>query len=125
MESTMKLQDFPVQTEAGQPHIAPDVFAHSVLALLQKKPERYKTFGIWWWPVKAVMRHFYSQDNLYLLGKYEDRDGASRVPKLSLQETLARAIEEHRRNSQEGNLDGHVVDEDGEPYAVYDEDAGQ
>lgn len=119
----MQLQDIPAGTETGPAHIAPDVFAHSVLQLLQKKPERYKTFGIYWWVVKAVMRHYYSRDNLYLLGKYEDRDGASRVPKMTLQETLAHAIEEHRRNSQEGNLDGHVVDAAGEPYVLVDPDA--
>lgn len=125
MEPTMKLQDFPVDTQTDQPQIAPDVFARNVLTLLQKSPARYKTFGIWWWPVKAILRHHYGPDTLYLLGRYEDRDGAARVPRLSLQDTLARAIEEHRRNSLEGRLDGRVTDTDGEPYLLYDEDAGQ
>ena len=123
MEATMKLQDFPVDTH--QDHIAPDVFAHSLLAILQKNPARYKTFGIWWWPVKAVMRHYYGRDHLYLLGHYEDPDGSRRVPKLPLQETLARAIEEHRRNSQEGSVDGRVVDDSSDLYTLHDEDADQ
>lgn len=97
----------------------------NVLQLLQTEPAAYKRFGIYWYPVKALLRRYYTQDNLYLLGNYEDADGASRVPKLPLAELLAAAFEEYSQNTALADgQPGKVFDAEGEPYSIYDEDAG-
>lgn len=115
----MKMNDLPMATQ-----IDPKEFAASVLMLLQDDPSRYRLFGVWWWPVKAILRHLYAQDNLYMLGAYEDPDGAARVPKLPLQETLAEAVEEYRRNAFEGGNARSVTDPQGGDYVIFDADAG-
>lgn len=96
----------------------------NVLQMLQTEPARYKNFGIYWWPIKALLRRYYNRDNLYLLGSYEDPDGAARVPKVGLQEMLQLAFEEYQQNARYGLGSGQVTDTEGEPYTIYDQDAG-
>lgn len=96
----------------------------NVLGTLQADPARYRNFGIYWWPVKALLKRYYSRDNLYLLGDYEDPDGAGRVPRVSLQEMLQRAFQEYAQNARYNLGRNTVSDAEGEPYRIYDEDAG-
>lgn len=96
----------------------------NVLDILQTDPARYRNFGIYWWPVKALLKRYYTRDHLYLLGDYEDPDGASRVPRVPLQEMLQRAFQEYAQNAR-FNLGRNIVsDAADEPYRIYDEDAG-
>lgn len=96
----------------------------TILALLQERPERYRCFGVYWWPVKALLKRYYTQDNLYLLGSYEDRDTAARVPRVGLQELIAMALEEYNQNARYNLGRATVVDTDGAPCTIYDEDVG-
>ena len=96
----------------------------NVLQQLQTDPLRYKLFGIWWWPVKALLRRAgYGPDQCYLLGSYQDSDTAALVPHLSLQETLACAFAEYRQNATFPHSDGTVETPDGELVTIVDEDA--
>lgn len=95
----------------------------NTLAVLQADPARYRNFGVYWWPVKALLRRYYTKDNLYLLGTYEDPDGASRVPRVGLQEMLELAFEEYEKNARLGMGGNQVEDADGESYMIYDQDA--
>lgn len=80
--------------------IDPKTFAASTLQLLQDDPRRYKLFGVYWYLVKAVLKKFYTRDNLHLLGDHVDPDVAARMPEhADLQEALAAAIEEYRQNA--------------------------
>ena len=48
------------------------VLAASTLQLLQADPSRYRCFGVFWYLIKAVLKKYYTQDNLFLLGDYVD-----------------------------------------------------
>lgn len=97
----------------------------NVLQILQTDPANYKKFGIYWWPVKALLKQYYDQNNLYLLGDYEDPDTAVRVPDVGLKEILKLCFQEYQHNASYGRGSGRVEDPDGEIVIIFDEDAGQ
>lgn len=103
--------------------INPEVFARNCVQMLQEDPKAYRSFGIYWWPVKAILKRFYSRDELSLLGNYEDPIGAEAVPRVGLQEMLMLAIEEHQSNQIDHINPQWVQLPDGAPYMIYDEDA--
>ena len=97
----------------------------NVLEMLQTDPAAYKLFGIYWWPVKALLRRVYDRDRLYLLGSYQDPVTAALVPGgMGLQATLQAAFAEYGRNARFGRAGGVVEDPDGDLVTIYDEDAG-
>lgn len=96
----------------------------NILLILQQDPIKYRCFGIWWWPVKALLRKFCGRRQLYLLGSYEDPDGAARVPALPLHDTLRAALEEYALNLRYNLGRSEVQDRDGAPYTLIDPDAG-
>lgn len=96
----------------------------NILAILQDNPIRYRCFGVYWWPVKRMLRERFGPSQLYLLGNYEDADGASRVPALSDQAMLVAALEEYALNVRYSLGRNTVVDPEGEPYTLIDTDAG-
>jgi len=104
--------------------IAVSAFARNVVAMLQQDPQRYKTFGIWWWPLKIILKRYHDSKELYLLGPCQDPSAAEQLGNPGLQETIRAAIEEHQNNMTLGQIDGHVFGPDGEPYEIYDPDAG-
>lgn len=100
--------------------------ATSVLLLLQQDPRRYVCFGAYWWLVKALLRQFYTRDNLYLLGDFMPADAAERMPvHADVQEALAAAIEEYRTNLSFNMGSATVPDHvGGGGFEIHDEDAG-
>lgn len=105
--------------------IDPKTFAASTLALLQEDPRRYRNFGAHWYFVKALMKRFYTRDNLHLLGEHMDQSVIDRMPAYgSLQAALAGAVEEYRQNAS-FELGGNVLtDGEGEQFTLIDLDAG-
>lgn len=106
--------------------IDPKTLAASTLELLQADPARYRAFGTHWYLVKALMKRFYTQENLYLLGDFEDATVVARMPEYAtLDEALAGAVEEYQHNAM-FNLGSNVItDPEGEAFTLVDEDAGQ
>lgn len=97
----------------------------NVVQQLQEEPQRYKLFGVWWWPVKALLRRAgYGPDQLALLGSYVDPETAAMVPRAGLEETLRAAFQEYGQNARFPHPDGKVENPDGELVTIYDEDAG-
>lgn len=106
--------------------IDPKTFAASTLQLLQDDPRRYRNFGAHWYLVKAVLKKFYSRENLHLLGDHVDQTVIDRMPvHADLQEALAAAIEEYRRNAS-FNLGRSDVEDPvgGGTFQLIDPDAG-
>lgn len=100
-------------------------FAASTLQLLQDDPRRYRAFGPYWWLVKALLKRFYTRDNLMLLGDYVAADAGERMPEhADLESALAAAIEEYRQNATFNLGRDRVVDRNGEAYSLVDTDAG-
>lgn len=106
--------------------IDPKVFAQSTLHLLQQDPRRYVNFGVYWFFVKALMKRYYTRDNLYMLGDYEDPGVIARMPDHGrLQETLEAAVEEYRLNAMHNMGRKGVSDPSGGgSVTIHDEDAG-
>lgn len=105
--------------------IDPKTFAASTLQLLQQDTRRYRSFGAYWWLVKAVLKQFYTQDNLHLLGGYMAPDAEARMPAhTDIREALTAAIEEYRQNATFNLGSNQVTDRDGELYTLIDPDAG-
>lgn len=106
------------------PAIDPEEALRNVAVLLQVQPQNYKLFGVWWWPIKVLLKRAgYTTEQLYMLGTYQDPETASMVPKAGLQATLADAFEEYERNATFPHPDGMVESPDGEMVQMYDEDA--
>lgn len=106
--------------------IDPKTFAASTLQLLQDDPRRYRNFGSHWYLVKQVLKKFYTRDNLHLLGDYIDTSVTDRMPAhASLQDALAAAIEEYRKNAS-FNLGSNEVEDPagGGTFRLVDPDAG-
>jgi hypothetical protein len=96
------------------------VTLRNIVQQLQAEPQRYRLFGMWWWPVKATLRHVgYGPDQCFLLGEYVDTAQAASVPALPLAETLA----EYQQNATFPDPDGMVEDPEGEMVEVWDSDA--
>lgn len=95
----------------------------SILQILQEKPAAYRAFGIYWWPIKTMLKSEYTKDNLYMLGDYEDADGAGRVPNVGIEEMIGLAFSEYHLNTVLGMGSNQVTDTEGEPYIIFDQDA--
>lgn len=103
----------------------PKTFSASTLVLLQEDPRRYRNFGVYWFFVKALMKHFYTADNLHLLGDYVDDDVIAAMPAFeSLQDALVAAADEYRQNASFNLGSSQVDDQDGGVITLLDEDAG-
>ena len=97
----------------------------NVLQQIQAEPKRYKLFGVYWWPMKALLRRAgYGQAQLYMLGTYQDPVTAALVPAMNLPDTLAAAFEEYGQNARYPHADGRAESPDGELVTIFDEDAG-
>lgn len=103
----------------------PKTFAASTLQLLQEDPRRYRYFGAYWYLVKAVLKRFYTRDNLHLLGDYMDQSVIDRMPlHAGLADALAGAAEEYRQNASFNLGSNLVTDAEGEAFTLVDTDAG-
>lgn len=97
----------------------------NTVAQLQQDPGRYKWFGVWWWPVKAMLKRAgYGPDQLYMLGGYEDAEVAAMVPPAGVEATLRAAFEEYGQNARYPHPDGRAENPDGELVTIWDQDAG-
>lgn len=105
--------------------IDPKKLAASTLQLLQDDPRRYRNYGVYWYLIKAILKHYYTQDNLYLLGDYRDDRVVEMMPKHSdLQEALAAAIETYKTNASFNLNSSEVAAPDGGTFLLVDPDAG-
>ncbi len=102
----------------------PKMALRNILATLQQEPSRYRLFGVYWWPVKRLLKAAgYTRENLYLLGDYDDPETAALVPPAGLQATLRAALAEYGENARYGRGGGWVEAPDGEIVQISDCDA--
>lgn len=106
------------------PEINVQAALRNIVLVLQAEPRKYRCFGVWWWPVKRLLRERYGRDQLYLLGAYEDAGVAAHAPDLPPDELLPLALEEFNQNDRYNLGRNIVVAPDGEPCVIFDEDAG-
>ncbi len=100
--------------------------AESVYTLLLQKPERYRNFAEYWYMIKGLLKEFYDQDRLYLLGEYTDLGVTRRVPDFDTQdEAFVAAMETYNENLAVGLGGNQFVDSDGDVFVLFDPDAGK
>lgn len=105
--------------------IDPKQLAASTLQLLQADPRNYRNFGVYWYFIKALMKRYYTRDNLYMLGDYVDQTVVERMPEhASLQEALEGAVETYRINAAYAMGANELTDPEGETFILQDTDAG-
>ncbi len=96
----------------------------NVVQQLQAEPQCYRLFGVWWWPMKAILKRAgYGPAQLYMLSSYQDRETASQVPRASLDDTLREAFEEYPQNAAYRHRAGRAEAPDGELVTIWDQDA--
>lgn len=99
--------------------------AETIYALLLQKPERYRNFAEYWYMVKGLLREFYDQHRLYLLGEYVDPNITRRVPEFDTQdEALTAAMETYNENLAVGLGGNEFTDSDGDVFMLFDPDVG-
>jgi len=98
----------------------------AILQMLQAEPQRYKHYGCYWWAVKRMLKqHGYTQANLYLLGSSTDPEAEAHLPAETDEYLLAHAIEEQKRRAfSEWDSSDCYYPDTGEPYVLFDQDAG-
>lgn len=100
--------------------------AESVYTLLLQKPERYRNFAEYWYMIKGLLKEFYDQDRLYLLGEYVDPSITRRVPEFETQdEAFMAAMETYNENLAVGLGGNQFVDSEGDVFVLFDPDAGK
>lgn len=105
--------------------IDPKQLAESTLQLLQTDPRNYRNFGVYWFLIKALLKRYYTRDNLYMLGDYVDPTVVARVPMFeNLQDALEAAVETYRSNAAYAMGANEFTDPEGETFTLFDEDAG-
>lgn len=105
--------------------IDPKQLAESTLQLLQTDPRNYRNFSYYWFLIKALLKRYYTRDNLYMLGDYVDPTVTARMPAHeTLDEALQAAVEMYRVNAAYGMGTTEFSDPDGETFTLSDEDAG-
>ena len=74
----------------------PDVL-RAIVTDLQQHPERYRWFGAWWWPVKAMLRRAGHGPLLGArLGPYLDKEALATLPAgLRPEEVLTQGLREY------------------------------
>lgn len=101
-----------------------EILARNCLALLQQDPAIYRSFGYYWWAIKRLLKRYYTRENLYLLGDYEDTDAAGKLSSMPEYQVLLAALVTHQDNRLYHMDSPHGVDLEGNQYTVMDQDAG-
>lgn len=104
-------------------HINPAIFAASTRALLTEDPRRYRSFGQYWFFVKALLKRFYDRHQMPMLGNYEDPTVNARLPDgLSVWDMMERAVAEYATNAGYRMGSPMVEDDEGETFLISDPD---
>ncbi len=111
-----------VQIRTGESYVRK--IALGVASMLEAQPSLYKTFGVYWWAIKAALKKYYP-GKAWFMGGYFDQLMYERAWHGSLFRTVLAATIYH------GNhrliTSGHEYigkDEEEYTYTLFDEDAG-
>lgn len=70
MDDVLHEYDFP-DAARPVPHLRQAL--RNIVQMLQIQPEHYRNFGIFWWPLKRILReHGYGPEHVWYLGDYQD-----------------------------------------------------
>lgn len=96
----------------------------NIVQVLQTDPRTYRSFGAYWWAVKAILkRHGYTTDQFYGLGESTDPEALRHIEPGPDELVLARALDFYQYHAMFYLNDPHLhYPDDGEPYYLNDPD---
>lgn len=107
--------------------IDPETLA-GVIQLLQKDPGGYKSFGMYWWPVKRWLKAATDRDTLPMVhGPADDPRARARLERMYPDERMLwlAALHHHQQKVLWGErYQPHSYWPDGSPYVLDDPDMG-
>lgn len=105
--------------------IPPDQLAKNIRIMLDDNVKYYRNFGVYWYFVKAFMKKYYTKDNLYLLGDFEQPEVVGRMPKYdNFEDAMHDALMFAQANQMHNMGSPTSIAPDDEPVTLFDEDAG-
>lgn len=98
----------------------------NIVQVLQTDPRTYRSFGAYWWAVKAILkRHGYTTDQFYGLGDCTDQEALRHIEPGPDELVLARALDFHQYHTMFYLNDPvSYFPDSGEPYQLFDPDMG-
>lgn len=93
---------------------------------LERTPEMYKSFGVYWWAIKQALLQYYGNKSAWFMKGYMDGLMLSRAWHGNLFRTVLAGLYYHDGQEYYSN-DHEYTDDQGEdqPYTLFDENAGQ
>lgn len=105
--------------------LPPDQVAANIRKILDNNIKAYRNFGVYWYFVKALLKHYYTKDNLYFLGDFEQPDVVARMPEYdNFEEAMHDALLTSRANWENNMGSATSIAPDDEPVTLFDEDVG-
>lgn len=106
--------------------LPPDQIAANIRKLLDSQPSAYRDFGVYWYFIKAFLKRYYTADNLYLLGGFEQPDVVARMPDYDrFEDAMHDALLTWRANHESNMGSATSIAPDNEPVTLFDEDVGR
>lgn len=112
-----------LKTEPGEPYI--DKVALGIPKILRSNLLAYKSFGVYWWAVKDVLRRYLKDSKDWFVGPYNDELMKENAWHGSEFRTILAAMYYH--SNQMGYSSDHEWDDENEVehhYTLFDENAG-
>lgn len=105
-----------------KPPIDLDMALRNIVTVLQERPADYRRFGVYWWPIKAMLKgKGYGPDDLTVLGDFMPPDAEDLIEETGAQAIMAAALREYQRLRFLN--DDLSEDRDGQDYRCADPDA--
>lgn len=115
-----------METDCGDTPAPLDLpkLARNIRPTLKQDPREYRDFGAYWWPVKRFLKIYYTRNDLYSLGDYEDPEMVATLPEVDEDTMLRLALEDYVSNKQFNMGSNRVETPDGDVHTIWDCDAG-
>lgn len=97
-----------------------------VAQFLEKEPEYYKNFSVYWWRLKELLKQAgHTQEQLQILGDYTEVAQRDRFASMPIGSFLDEAFEEQDSNVALHRNEGTLIDpETGDVVVIFDQDLG-
>jgi hypothetical protein len=105
------------------PEAVPEALAN-VVRDLQAKPGRYRCWGVWWWPLKAMLIRAGMAAQVRGLGSYMDPEAIATLPRddLSPGRVLAEGLRHYQWAARLGGAAEWADTPDGDRIRIHDPD---
>lgn len=105
--------------------LPPDQIAANIRKILDNDIKAYRNFGVYWYFVKSFLKKYYTKDELYFLGDFEQADVVARMPEYdNFEDAMHDALLISRANWENNMGSATSIAPDDEPVTLFDEDVG-